>query len=222
VTAANLYLFHDLGDVEPKAVDAAIRSLPDFRRDQCLRYHRSTDRAACLVAYLLLRHGLHQRYGIDQTVTFGYDANGKPYLDQFPAIFFNLSHGAGSVACVISEVECGIDIEHLETFDKALANRVCSSNEYATILSSPHPAKAFSRVWTKKESYAKANGTSVADYFGKDLPERFFTHYPSDQYCLSLCHFGRLRDDQIIMHRVSADQLFSTPSSTKTQAAKDK
>lgn len=85
-----------------------------------------------------------------------YNEYGKPYLVGNP-LFFNLSHSGEYTACVISDKEVGIDIQKVGMKEHAM-RKVCTAEELASIKT----AEDFTRIWTIKESYAKANGMGVS------------------------------------------------------------
>ena len=61
-------------------------------------------------AYLLLSYALGQEYSIeDIRLTIRYNKQGKPYLQKYPHIFFNLSHSGKYVLCSL-----GNEGEHIK------------------------------------------------------------------------------------------------------------
>ena len=63
----------------------------------------------------LLRFGLEKRYGLQAVVR--QEPGGKPYLENIPGVYFNISHTSGLVVCGIDEREIGIDVEQLRPYD---------------------------------------------------------------------------------------------------------
>ena len=60
----------------------------------------------------------------------------------------------------VSDKEIGIDIEKLRTGKRKLANRFFSKDECAA-LDTAWSDSAFTRTWTRKESYIKATGMGM-------------------------------------------------------------
>ena len=55
---------------------------------------------------------------------------GKPYFFRWPEIYFNLSHCRSACACILSDREAGIDVEHRFPYKESLARRVCHEKEW--------------------------------------------------------------------------------------------
>ena len=109
-----------------------------------------------------MQQALEQEYGIRELPQFIYDASGKPSLEGRPDIHFSLSHCRLAVACAVSDHPVGIDIETLDQYDEEVTRHVMNDSEVYQILNSPHPAIAFTRLWTMKESYYKLTGNDAA------------------------------------------------------------
>lgn len=76
-------------------------------------------------------------------------------------IHFNISHCKAAVACVLSSVEAGIDVECIAPFDDEVARAVLSPLEYGKVVASGNPALEFCRYWTMKESWLKMKGEGL-------------------------------------------------------------
>lgn len=150
-------------DDRPDQLDlhAALLSVSPQRRDHALRYVHEHDRGLSLAAYMLLQRGLSEEYGINEPPVFSFDVNGKPVLADYPDIHFSLSHCRGAAACVIANTPVGIDIEHIDCYDKELMRHVMNDKEQQQIISSSSPQTAFTRLWTMKESFLKMTGEGI-------------------------------------------------------------
>lgn len=89
------------------------------------------------------------------------DSFNKPYLEDYPDIYFNLSHCSGLVACAIYSNPVGVDIERIRKFPTGVMKKVCSLEEQNWIKKSKCPEEAFFRLWTLKESYIKTIGLGL-------------------------------------------------------------
>ena len=138
-----------------------LSKVSDQRREAAERLFRAHDRIRSVLSYRLLQHGLKCEYRIDVAPEFIFNEDGKPFLRDYPQIYFSLSHCDKAVACAISKCPIGIDVETLRPFDAELAEYVCSEEEFAAISASPDPAVAFTALWTKKESLCKMLGTGL-------------------------------------------------------------
>jgi len=182
-----IYLLDDFAEFPTDFVSKNLEKLPTFRQEQCAHYRQELDKRNCVAAYLLLVNGLREQYGIAASVDFVYNEHGKPYLKDCPQIFFNISHCQFGVICAIADFEIGVDIQEVRPFDEAVAQRVCSESELSILKKADDPAHLLCRMWTAKESYAKAKGISVASILKSDFPEENSNQWDFGDYCLALC-----------------------------------
>lgn len=172
---ADVRPFKDVGLYSEKQ-----RFLPAGRRKRLERYQRREDRLRGLGAGLLLEYGLREQGFslLEKTpgkrmVCVENGAYGKPYLKEAENCFFNLSHAGDYAAAVFAAYEVGIDIERIRRAKDAVARRFFTAEEYA-YLEGLEPAAsdvngaagtlkdcAFTRMWTRKESYIKAVGEGM-------------------------------------------------------------
>ena len=91
-----------------------------------------------------------------------YNEYKKPYLKDNP-LYFNISHSNQLIAIIVSDKECGIDIEYIdETRNLAkISRKVLSPNELLLYNLSIRKHKYFYKQWTKKEAYYKQIGTGI-------------------------------------------------------------
>ncbi len=138
-------------------------TVSEERRARVERVRNNLAKAELLAAELVRDYALKTVFGIEkaeiETGEFG-----KPYLKGEKDKFFNISHSGRIVACTVSDVECGLDIE---CFDKPhdmmnVAGRFFSTMEQSAVMMSPNPIEAFCRLWTIRESYVKMRGTGFA------------------------------------------------------------
>ena len=142
-------------------LEAALAQLPDWRRQQALRYRQPLDRIQCAASYLLLCQVLREEYGIEEKPAFDYGPNGKPYLPTHPEIHFNLSHCNEAVICVTDDGPIGVDIESVSAYDAEVARYVMNDAELLQISRAPRPDVAFTRLWTQKEAILKQSGQGI-------------------------------------------------------------
>lgn len=161
------------------------------RRNKILRCKNEKDKLRSLIAGLLLRFALEQE-GIDyEKSEFIYGEHGKPMLLHYKymeeamdirksskKVFFSLTHSQDGVACAISDENIGIDLEQTNRtlFSKdrqeqllSMVKRICTQREcvYFSNLPKEKRIKAYVELWTRKESFAKADGRGMAIGFGK-------------------------------------------------------
>ena len=182
-----IYISDHIDDFD---LQEALDAVSPQRRKQALHYRHERDQRLCIAAYKLLQQALHKEYGIDELPQFIYNQQGKPLLEGHPDIHFSMSHCREAAAVAVNNQPVGIDIETVEHYSEEVARRVMNEDEMRQILSSPHPAKEFTRLWTMKESLYKLTG----DDHGGDIahmldnaPAYQFTTFDYPDYLLTTC-----------------------------------
>ncbi|MBQ9665954.1 MAG: 4'-phosphopantetheinyl transferase superfamily protein [Bacteroidaceae bacterium] len=158
-----LFVRTDLDAITPEELADAIDSLPEWRREQALRFKHEQGRKECAFAYLLLCQALKEGFGMDEQPHFSIGEHGKPSLVEHPEIHFNLSHCKKAVACVVSSEAVGVDVECVGRFSDSLARHVLNDEEYHHVITAPDPDLAFTRYWTQKEAIVKLTGRGIDD-----------------------------------------------------------
>lgn len=97
---------------------------------------------------------------------------GKPFLPECPALHFNLSHCSGLAACLLSPLECGVDVEFCRPLRERVVRRVFSEKEKQALALADDPDLLFTALWTLKEAYVKALGIGIG--------------YPMREVCFSV------------------------------------
>ena len=120
---------------------------------------------------------------------YEYGKYGKPILANYPGWFFNISHCKDAVVCVLAAREVGVDVESLTSPDMELMQSVLHDTEIAGVLRSPEPDRAFTRLWTRKESLLKCLGTGISDHLKYILHQHTceFFDLSGKNYEISLC-----------------------------------
>ena len=156
-------------------LDIILSQIPHWRLTKVLSYKKIIDKYLCAKAYLILKEGLSNDFGIKDEIQFSYNYFGKPYISNYPKIHFNLSHCRKGIACAISSNPIGVDIEEI-LFDNDIAKFILNKDEYKHIISSNNPAECFTRKWTEKESYVKMLGCGLVDNMkGLVIQNAFFS-----------------------------------------------
>lgn len=129
--------------------------------------HESEHQAGlCLLKEALFRE--YQLCGINMESELSADSQGKPYLTNYPQIYFNISHGKEMVVCGVDYAPLGVDVEAVRPVKPTLFRRVLTEKElhYLEMIRESDGENAwyreFFRLWTLKESYAKAVGKGLA------------------------------------------------------------
>ena len=148
------------GLTDDDAFETGMALLPwPSRREKALRYHRREDRALCVGAGLLLADMLREAGVVDLAVEVG--EKGKPFLLAEPSVHFNLAHAGTVAACAVSDAPVGVDVEAVAPLDKGLVSHCLTDAERAWLEGQEEPGRAFTTLWTRKESYLKLKGCGL-------------------------------------------------------------
>lgn len=104
---------------------------------------------------------------------FGYGANGKPYLADYPQFHYNLSHSGRYAAIAFADREVGIDIQQRRSIREALVRRVLSDAEYehyTRLQNEKDREDWFFECWCVRESYGKLTGEGLLRELRETLP----------------------------------------------------
>ena len=130
-------------------------------------------RAAQSAAAWALLHEIATEYGLSDAV-FAKTTWGRPYCKNTPTVDFSLSHTSTLAACAFWQKNTGIaprigiDAEKRSTHSKdkifRLALRFFGAHEYRYVRNAKDPQAAFTRVFVRKEAYAKYCGNGLGNH----------------------------------------------------------
>lgn len=179
--------------------------LPAYRREKIARYRFEEDKLRSLIAGLLLRHEAG-----DAPVLFG--EHEKPYLAD-NSLFFSLSHSGSLVVIATDAAEIGVDVEALPSPDKLrIADRFYHPAEREYVRSADDAARAFCRIWTRKEAYLKMTGEGIStdltafDTTSLPLSGQLYT-VDLDGYCLSVCSENPICEENVYISKIELKSL---------------
>ena len=183
-----IYVREDIWDFD---LESSLREVSEQRREQALRFKHEQGRRLCVLAYLLLKQGLREEYGIMENPVFEYNEHGKPSIVGHPEIFFNLSHCKEAVACAISDQPVGIDVESVRSYKERLARYTMNDEEVRDIETSEQPDTTFIRLWTMKEATMKLVGTGISKDMKSviDTEKYKYTTVDRQRYIYTVCSF---------------------------------
>jgi 4'-phosphopantetheinyl transferase len=169
-------------------LEAALGEISEQRREQALKFKHEQGQRLCVLAYLLLKKGLRDNYGIIENPVFEYNEHGKPFIVGHPEIYFNLSHCKEAVVCVINDKPIGVDVESIREYKESLVRYTMNDEEIQEIESAEHPDVAFIRLWTMKEAALKLIGTGIS----KDMKSvldgtKKYTTVERQRYIYTVC-----------------------------------
>ena len=170
-------------------LEAALGEISEQRREQALKFKYEQGQRLCVLAYLLLKQGLREGYGISENPVFEYNEHGKPSIVGHPEIFFNLSHCKEAAICVVSDQPVGVDVESIREYRESLVNYTMNDEEIAQIKSAENPASTFIRLWTMKEATTKLIGTGISNDMKTvlDTTKYRYTTVDRQRYIYTVC-----------------------------------
>ena len=170
-------------------LQAALEEISEQRREQALKFKYEQGQRLCVLAYLLLKQALRERYGITENPVFEYNEHGKPSIVGHPEIFFNLSHCKEAAICVVSDQPVGVDVEGIREYKESLVNYTMNDEEIAQIKTAENPAAAFIRLWTMKEATTKLIGTGISNDMKTvlDTTKYRYTTVDRQRYIYTVC-----------------------------------
>ncbi|MBR2338766.1 MAG: 4'-phosphopantetheinyl transferase superfamily protein [Clostridia bacterium] len=181
-------------------VDA--QQLSEARRAKAAQFQHPQDRALCLCAGWALDAALRTVGLRERTAVIVTGEHGKPFLSEYPRWHFNLSHSGDWAVCALSDAPIGVDIEQLRERDYLrLAQRHFSPDEVGALqtLSPTQQQERFFRLWTRKESWLKAQGIGLAGLSSAPVAAYTFREYTLSGYALTVCTCGAFPDALVVM-----------------------
>lgn len=132
------------------------------KRNRILKHKIKQDADNMLIGEILAKASIKSVFGIDiGKQNFVCGKNQKPYLLDYPGVFFNISHSGKMVACAVSDKPVGVDIQQITPYKERTAQRVCGETELKKITQSDDKASEFAKIWSKKEAFLKKNGDGI-------------------------------------------------------------
>lgn len=155
------------------------------KREKVNKFYKIEDKVRGLYGELLVRKMIIEKLNIkNKDIVFKISKYGKPYLQGFENLFFNISHSGKYVVCSLDCNLIGIDIEEIQPIDaEGIAKNSFNFKEQNYILKEDkleEKVKRFYEIWTLKESFIKCVGT------GLYMPLDSFSIYPNEKNNLIL------------------------------------
>lgn len=136
------------------------------KRDKLMKFRKTEDRYRGMLAELLARKTICEKFGLqNEQLFFSPNKYGKPLLEGYDNIHFNVSHSGEWVVCAIHDKPVGIDVERIHKMDEGIVRRFFAGEEAQYIvegLSEVEKQSRFYELWTLKESYIKAEGKGMS------------------------------------------------------------
>lgn len=154
--------YYDVSQLcSPQLFEKALCSLAWKQRAEKVKSYRfDKDKRLCLGAGLLVQHMLLQAGVSDMQICE--TELGKPYLSNHSDIHLSISHDGTIALCALADTQVGADVQKTTAYNTRLASRVFTPDEIEWTENSPDRDKAFTRLWTRKESYVKMLGKGLS------------------------------------------------------------
>ena len=153
--------YSSISGLSPSDFDVLYNSLPQWRKETTDKITQSDEKLRSCAAGALFVRALAS-VGTDPHAAVVFNANGKPYLKDFPHTFFSISHSGELVLCAVSDQETGCDIQQISAARFPVAKRFFTESEQRQVSQAALPENEFARIWTRKESYVKMLGTGIS------------------------------------------------------------
>lgn len=143
------------------SLNELIKKIPQNILKYVTKYKEENSKYLSATSWYILVKYLKDDFNIDIEKEKVYENNNhKPLMDN---IYFNISHSSCMCCVIISNKNCGIDIEEINERIKhqAISKRFFSDSMYQEYLISDNKLEKFIMEWTKKEAYFKYIGTGI-------------------------------------------------------------
>lgn len=120
-----------------------------------------------LAAGILLHRGLCAYFNCPPESTPPFQTKcgqwGKPYLADYPGVYFNLSHSGEYACCAVAGCETGVDIQKHQKIKTGLAERFFTKEDQMLLegLTGKEKEERFFRIWSVRESFVKFTGRGI-------------------------------------------------------------
>lgn len=127
----------------------------DYRKERITKLSRESAKKSSAAAEMMLIHAIKRCMPyVPLPLQYEVSEHGKPYITEGD-IYFSLSHSGSKAACILAKKPCGIDIQEIKKPNMRLAEKYYTEKERAMC------PDGFTRIWTRKEAVAKADGRGL-------------------------------------------------------------
>ncbi|MFZ5351497.1 MAG: 4'-phosphopantetheinyl transferase family protein [Bacillota bacterium] len=161
----NIYAVNIIGFANDRIKNVLLKYISEERKEKIKKFKNDMDGLRSLLSEAMIRYILIRYYNIENdSIRIKYNHYGKPYIEKYENIHYNISHAGEWVVCAVHDSPVGIDIEKIQIIDIKIAKRFFAPTEYEYIKSSQDydTLKRFYDIWTLKESFLKALGCGLS------------------------------------------------------------
>ncbi|MCQ2246792.1 MAG: 4'-phosphopantetheinyl transferase superfamily protein [Bacteroidaceae bacterium] len=159
-----LYVNDDIQNLPALKFQEMYENLPLWRKKQVDAIKHQSGKYQSVAAFSLLQKGLMDKFQIDlrNEPAFAIEEHGKPYMQNHPQVYFNISHCKVAVACAISNQPIGVDVECTGRYREGVARFCLNDEEIQQVISADNKDLEFTKLWTSKEALLKCSGEGVS------------------------------------------------------------
>ena len=147
---------------EGLSLDECWHALPQWKVEQYRKAKNARFRESSCLGYLMAIV-LAARLP-ESSLEMVRTASGKPVFKNAPGIQFSISHSGGYVACALSGLPIGIDIEDASRDFTGITGHILSEDEFSCYSKLDHSGRNrfICAIWTLKEALGKYRGCGLA------------------------------------------------------------
>ena len=212
------YLF-DISSLNEESFNKLLPYVKEYRRDRISKLSLVKSKYLSLAVELLIKKACED-FGIDYSKEeIVFNKHGKP-LFKNSSYHFNTAHSGNFALCIISDVECGCDIEEIKEFKQRVIDRFFTEKEREYLELSNEKEDLFYRLWTLKESYLKCIGKGLSvplnsfeliskdnNVIIKDKEDFQFYEFKHDNYRIAFCLNINEKEKEKYVHSTSLVKL---------------
>jgi len=164
-----VYLWSQSGSNASASTNSHDDVLDQSERSRAEKFRFELDRLRFIASRIFLRRVLGQHLNCPPAKTqFAPGPNGKPELAGDPQrLRFSLSRSVGHSICAVARnIDVGVDLEFVQSLDylELVAESMMDSASFAIwqALDTEQRLAFFYRIWTRKESRGKADGSGIS------------------------------------------------------------
>lgn len=152
------YIIDHINNYPKEELYAFYNQIKPFKKHKISLLKKEEDKLSSILGEYLLSKLLKKNHIKYSDINIVYNENGKPYIESNP-LYYNISHKDGFVSVVVSNKECGIDIETIK--DKNINLDLFASNKEKDYINGDK--ERLFEIYTLKEATLKMYGKSLLD-----------------------------------------------------------
>lgn len=158
--------FTKISNIDKKKLNNLCLLISDENKYKIQKFINEKDKMRTLIGEILIRTIIIEHLGVsNKNIEFKKNLYGKPYVEDYPNIHFNISHSGEYVLCAFDNKPIGVDIEEIKDieFEDIIKSFFAEQEIYYIINGEKNTQiNRFYDIWTLKESYIKCLGQGLS------------------------------------------------------------